>query len=314
MPSTSLAFVFPGQGSQSLGMLADLAAAHDEVRSAFDEASAGAAVDLWDLAQQGPEERLNQTEFTQPALLAAGVAVWRAWVARGGAQPAQFAGHSLGEYAALVAAGALSLADGARLVRERGRLMQAAVPAGQGAMAAVIGAEDALVAEVCAQVSSDTVAVPANYNSPGQIVIGGHADAVDRAIAELGNRGIRKVVKLAVSVPSHTPLMRGAALQLGEFMATLAWKMPDRPVLQNADALVHDSVENIRDALVRQLYLPVRWTECVQTLVANGATRLLECGPGKVLTGLAKRIDKTIDGRAIGTPADFDAALADNRA
>jgi [acyl-carrier-protein] S-malonyltransferase len=313
VPSTSLAFVFPGQGSQSLGMLADLAAAHDEVRGAFDEASAGASVDLWDLAQQGPEERLNQTEFTQPALLAAGVAVWRAWLARGGAQPAQFAGHSLGEYAALVAAGALSLADGARLVRERGRLMQAAVPAGQGAMAAVIGAEDAVVAEVCAQVSSDTVAVPANYNSPGQIVIGGHAEAIDRAIAELGNRGIRKVVKLAVSVPSHTPLMRGAALQLGEFMATLAWQMPDRPVLQNADALAHDSVENIRDALVRQLYLPVRWTECVQTLVANGATRLVECGPGKVLTGLAKRIDKTIDGRAIGTPADFDAALADNR-
>jgi [acyl-carrier-protein] S-malonyltransferase len=306
----TLAFVFPGQGSQSLGMLGELAAAQPEVRAAFDEASQGAGVDLWTLSQEGPEAQLNQTEFTQPALLAAGVAVWRAWRARGGAQPAQFAGHSLGEYAALVAAGALSLHDGARLVRERGRLMQAAVPAGQGAMAAVIGAEDALVAEVCAQVSNDTVVVPANYNSPGQIVIGGHADALDRALAELAERGVRKTVKLAVSVPSHTPLMRGAAQQLGEFMATLAWSLPDRPVIQNADARAHATTEAIRDALVRQLHSPVRWTECVQALAAGGAARFVECGPGKVLTGLAKRIDKALDARAIGTPADFDAALA----
>jgi [acyl-carrier-protein] S-malonyltransferase len=304
-----LAFVFPGQGSQSLGMLAELAALHPEIRRSFDEASEGAQVDLWALAQQGPEAQLNQTEFTQPALLAAGVATWRAWIARGGAQPAQFAGHSLGEYAALVAAGALSLADGARLVRERGRLMQAAVPAGSGAMAAVIGAEDALVAEVCAAVSGDTVVVPANYNSPGQIVIGGHADALELALAELAERGVRKTVRLAVSVPSHTPLMRGAAQQLGEFMRTLAWSFPDRPVVQNADASVHADLDAIRDALVRQLHFPVRWTECVQALVAAGATRLVECGPGKVLTGLAKRIDKGLDARAIGTPAEFDAAL-----
>ena len=310
MHSPSLAFVFPGQGSQSLGMLGDLAAAHAEVRAAFDEASRGADVDLWTLAQSGPEERLNQTEFTQPALLAAGVAVWRAWIARGGAQPAQFAGHSLGEYAALVAAGALSLADGAKLVRERGRLMQAAVPAGQGAMAAVLGAEDSMVAEVCTQVSNDTVVVPANYNSPGQIVIGGHAAALDRALAELSSRGVRKTVRLAVSVPSHTPLMREAAKQLGEFMATLQWQPPDRPVIQNADAAAHDSLDKIRDALVRQLYLPVRWTECVQALAAGGATRIVECGPGKVLAGLIKRIDKSLDARAIGAPADFDAALA----
>jgi [acyl-carrier-protein] S-malonyltransferase len=311
--STSLAFVFPGQGSQALGMLADLAAAHAEVRSAFDEASAGAGLDLWQLAQQGPEEKLNQTEFTQPALLAAGVAAWRAWRAHGGAQPARFAGHSLGEYAALVAAGALSLHDGARLVRERGRLMQAAVPAGQGAMAAVIGAEDALIEEVCAAVSNATVVVPANYNSPGQIVIGGHADAVDRALAQLAERGVRKTVKLAVSVPSHTPLMREAATRLGDFMRTLAWSLPDRPVLQNADARAHDTTGKIQDALVRQLYSPVRWTACVQALVASGATRLLECGPGKVLTGLAKRIDKSLDARALGAAADFDAALADNK-
>ena len=313
MASTSLAFVFPGQGSQSLGMVADLAAPHGQVRSAFDEASAGAGVDLWELSQNGPEEKLNRTEFTQPALLAAGVAVWRAWLAQGGAQPAQFAGHSLGEYAALVAAGALSLHDGAKLVRERGRLMQAAAPAGQGAMAAVIGAEDALIEEICTAVSNATVVVPANYNSPGQIVIGGHAEAVDRALAQLAERGVRKTVKLAVSVPSHTPLMREAAAQLGDFMRTLPWSMPDRPVIQNADAKAHGSVDAIGDALVRQLYSPVRWTACVQALVANGATRLIECGPGKVLTGLAKRIDKALDARAIGLAADFDAVLAENK-
>jgi len=309
----SLAFVFPGQGSQSLGMLSELATAHPAIRAAFDEASAGCGVDLWALSQQGPEEQLNQTEFTQPALLAAGVAVWRAWTAAGGAQPARFAGHSLGEYAALVAAGAISLADGAKLVRERGRLMQAAVPVGTGAMAAVLGAEDALVAEVCTLVSGEEVVVPANYNSPGQIVIGGHAAAVERAIAELGARGVRKIVKLAVSVPSHTPLMRNAAQQLGEVMAGMTWKLPDRPVIQNADAKAHDSVEAILDALVRQLYLPVRWSECMQAMAADGANRFVECGPGKVLAGLAKRIDKLLEARAISAPADFDAALAELR-
>ncbi len=307
--NNSLAFVFPGQGSQSLGMLAELAAAHQEVRRAFDEASAGCGVDLWALAQQGPEAQLNQTEFTQPALLAANVATWRAWVAAGGAQPVRFAGHSLGEYAALVAAGAISLADGAKLVRERGRLMQAAVPAGTGAMAAVLGAEDALVAEVCEQVSGDEVVVPANYNSPGQVVIGGHAAAVDRALAELSARGVRKTVKLAVSVPSHTPLMREAAHRLGEVMTDLSWRMPDRPVVQNADAEAHETVIAILDALVRQLYTPVRWSECVQALAAAGSTRIVECGPGKVLAGLAKRIDKSLEARAIGLPADFDAAI-----
>lgn len=309
--SSSIAFVFPGQGSQSLGMLADLAAVRATVRETFDEASDGAGVDLWALSQQGPEAQLNQTEFTQPALLAAGVAVWRTWLACGGPRPALLAGHSLGEYAALVAAGSLSLADGARLVRERGRLMQLAVPAGTGAMAAVLGAEDALVAEVCAAVSAADVVVPANYNSPGQIVIGGHATAVDRALAELAARGVRKAVKLPVSVPSHTPLMRDAANRLGDVMAAMAWQLPAIPVVQNVDGAVHESVAAIREALVRQLYLPVRWTDCVQALAARGANRLAECGPGKVLTGLAKRIDKTLDARALGTAADFDAALAD---
>ena len=309
--NASIAFVFPGQGSQSLGMLAELAAVHPVVRESFDEASSGCGIELWDLSQQGPEEKLNQTEFTQPALLAANVAVWRAWCAAGGAQPAQFSGHSLGEYAALVAAGAISLGDAARLVRERGRLMQEAVPAGTGAMAAVLGAEDAMVAEVCAQVSADSVVVPANFNSPGQIVIGGHADALDRALAELSARGVRKTIKLAVSVPSHTPLMRDAARRLGEVMAQIDWKSPDRPVIQNADASVGASTEAIRDALVRQLYLPVRWTECVQSLATRGATRIVECGPGKVLSGLVKRIDKGLDSRSIGGPTEFELALTE---
>ncbi|BCT91210.1 malonyl CoA-acyl carrier protein transacylase [Lysobacter helvus] len=308
MTDPQLAFVFPGQGSQSVGMLADLAQRHAGVQSAFAEASDGAGVDLWALSQQGPEDQLNKTEFTQPALLAAGVAAWRAWKAEGGAQPALFAGHSLGEYAALVAAGALSLHDGAKLVRLRGQLMQDAAPAGTGAMAAVLGAEDALVLDVCKEASGDEIVVPANFNSPGQIVIGGHAAAVDRALALLAERGVRKAVKLAVSVPSHTPLMREAANRLAEAMHDLAWSAPDRPVVQNVDAEVHDSVQSIRDALVRQLYLPVQWTGCVQALSARGATRIAECGPGKVLTGLVKRIDKSLDARALGTQADMESA------
>jgi [acyl-carrier-protein] S-malonyltransferase len=306
----SLAFVFPGQGSQFVGMLAELSSLHPLVKDAFREASDGAGTDLWALAQGGPEETLNRTEFTQPALLAAGVAVWRLWQARGGAQPAVLAGHSLGEYSALVAAGALSLADGARLVRLRGQLMQDAAPAGTGAMAAVLGAEDAVVVEACRDASGDDVVVPANYNSPGQVVIGGHAAAVDRALALLAERGVRKAVKLAVSVPSHTPLMREAANRLSETMSGLRWHEPKIPVVQNVDAEVHDGTQSIRDALVRQLYLPVQWTGCVQALAARGAMRIGECGPGKVLAGLVKRIDKSLDARPLGTPPELDAALA----
>ena len=310
----SLAFVFPGQGSQSLGMLAELAELHPLVREAFREASEGAGVDLWALSQGGPEEMLNRTEYTQPALLAAGVAVWRLWQQRGGAQPSLLAGHSLGEYAALVAAGALSLKDGAHLVRLRGQLMQDAAPAGVGAMAAVLGAEDEAVVQACRDASGGEVVVPANYNSPGQVVIGGHVAAVDRALALLAERGVRKAVKLAVSVPSHTPLMREAANRLSETMAGMRWHEPRIPVVQNVDAEVHEGVQSIRDALVRQLYLPVQWTGCVQALAAHGATRIAECGPGKVLAGLARRIDKSLDARTLGTPADFEAAITDWKA
>ncbi len=306
---STLAFVFPGQGSQSLGMLAELSELHPQLRDSFVEASDGAGVDLWALTQSGPEEMLNRTEYTQPALLAASVALWRLWLAQGGARPALLAGHSLGEYSALVAVGALSLHDGAHLVRLRGQLMQDAAPAGVGAMAAVIGAEDALVEEVCAQAAGSQVVVPANYNSPGQVVIGGDAAAVDRALALLAERGVRKTVKLAVSVPSHTPLMREAANRLAETMRGLAWHAPQLPVVQNVDAQVHDGVDAIRQALVEQLYLPVRWSGCVQALAARGVTRVAECGPGKVLTGLSKRIDKSLDARPLATLADFATAL-----
>lgn len=303
-----LAFLFPGQGSQSVGMLAGFSEQHPLIGDCFREASDGAGADLWTLSQSGPEAMLNRTEYTQPALLAASVALWRLWESVGGMQPTQLAGHSLGEYSALVAAGALSLHDAAHVVRVRGQLMQAASPEGEGAMAAVIGADDALVEQVCADVSGSHVVVPANYNSPGQIVIGGHADAVDRAMQALAARGVRKVVKLAVSVPSHTPLMREAANQLAEALGGVDWDLPKIPVTQNVDAVVHQSPEAIRDALVRQLYLPVRWTQCVQAMAGNGATSFLECGPGKVLTGLIRRIDKSLDARPLGSPSDFESA------
>ena len=309
--SASLAFVFPGQGSQSVGMLAELAAAHSEVQATFEEASQGAGLDLWSLAAQGPEERLNRTENTQPALLAASVAVWRVWQKLGGAQPSQLSGHSLGEYSALVCANALSLHDAASLVAERGRLMQAAVPAGVGAMAAILGGDDAQIAAVCEEVAQGQVVSPANFNSPGQLVIAGDAEAVDRALSRLAELGVKKAIKLAVSVPSHCMLMRDAADRLGERMASISWQLPSIPVVQNADAKTYATVDDIRTALQRQLYLPVRWTQCVQALASGGATRLAECGPGKVLTGLIKRIDKTLEARAIGAPADIAAAVAE---
>jgi [acyl-carrier-protein] S-malonyltransferase len=308
--STTLAFVFPGQGSQSVGMLTELAAAHPEVQATFDEASQGAGLDLWNLSANGPEEQLNRTENTQPALLAASVAVWRVWQKLGSAQPAQLSGHSLGEYSALVCAGALSLHDAAALVAERGRLMQAAVPAGVGAMAAILGGDDAQIAAVCEEVAQGQVVAPANFNSPGQLVIAGNADAVDRALAKLAELGVKKAIKLAVSVPSHCALMRDAADRLGERMASIDWHSPAIPVIQNAEARSYGTTEEIRGALQRQLYLPVRWTECVQALVAGGATHVAECGPGKVLSGLIKRIDKTVEARAIGTPTDLESALA----
>ncbi len=307
--SPSLAFIFPGQGSQTVGMLTELSAAHpDEVRSVFDEASQGAGLDLWELASNGPEEKLNRTENTQPALLAASVAVWRVWQKLDGATPAQLCGHSLGEYSALVCAQVLSLHDAAALVVERGRLMQAAVPPGVGAMAAIIGGDDEQTAAICAEVAQGQVVAPANYNSSGQLVIAGHAEAVDRALARLAELGVKKTIKLAVSVPSHCALMREAAERLAEAMDGASWQAPRIPVTQNAEAARYETVAEIRSALQRQLYMPVRWTACVQALASAGVTQMGECGPGRVLAGLVKRIDKSIDARALGTPAELDTA------
>jgi [acyl-carrier-protein] S-malonyltransferase len=307
--SSAIAFVFPGQGSQAPGMLVDLAERYPSVLESFAEASAGAGLDLWSIAASADDARLNQTEFTQPVLLAASVALFRLWRAQGGCLPARLAGHSLGEYSALVAADALALADAAALVRERGRLMQASVPAGTGAMAAVLGADDAVVEEVCAAVSAERVVVPANYNSPGQIVIGGHAEAVDAAIAALAERGVRKAVKLAVSVPSHTPLMREAADALAARIAATPLRLPSLPLVHNVDAGIATDLEALKSALVRQLYLPVRWTDCVQQMIAAGANRFVECGPGKVLGGLIKRIDRGVESKSLGSLADFQDAL-----
>jgi [acyl-carrier-protein] S-malonyltransferase len=307
--SSATAFVFPGQGSQSPGMLVDLAERHRSVIESFAEASAGAGIDLWAIASAADDARLNQTEFTQPVLLAASVALFRLWRAQGGCPPARLAGHSLGEYSALVAADALSLSDAAALVRERGRLMQAAVPAGTGAMAAVLGADDAVVEEVCAEVSAERVVVPANYNSPGQIVIGGHAEAVDAAIAALAERGVRKAVRLAVSVPSHTPLMREAADALAARIEATPLRLPSLPLVHNVDAGIAADLDALKSALVRQLYLPVRWTDCVQQMISAGAGRFVECGPGKVLGGLIKRIDRGVESKSLGSAADFEDAL-----
>jgi [acyl-carrier-protein] S-malonyltransferase len=311
MQAGNLAFVFPGQGSQALGMLAELASEFLVVGETFDQASGGAGTDLWAVSQNGPEEALNRTENAQPALLAAGVAVWRVWQELGGDTPAALAGHSLGEYTALVCAGSLSLADAARLVAERGRLMQAAVPQGIGAMAAILGGDDAQIAQVCAEVAEGQVVAPANYNAPGQLVIAGNTEAVDRALARLAELGVRKAVKLAVSVPSHCALMREAADQLAQRFDTVSWSLPKIPIIQNAEAKSYESVEEIRAALARQLYLPVRWTDSVRALAARGVTRVAECGPGKVLTGLLKRIERTLDGRALGAPAELAQTIAD---
>ncbi len=296
-------------------MLAELAVAHTEVQATFAEISSqGAGLDLWNLSAHGPEDQLNRTENTQPALLAASVAVWRVWQKLGGAQPARLSGHSLGRIPARWSAPAryrcMMRRRWWRSVAAWKATWQAAVPAGVGAMAAILGGDDAQIASVCEEVAQGQVVSPANFNSPGQLVIAGNAEAVDRALAqtnaELGDEEGDQA--WPVSVPSHCALMRDAADKLGERMNSISWRLPSIPVVQNAEARSYDTVDEIRGALQRQLYLPVRWTECVQVLATGGATRIAECGPRKVLSGLIKRIDKTIEARAIGAPAELDAA------
>ncbi len=304
----SLAFVFPGQGSQSVGMLADLAAAHPIVEQTFAEASEVLGYDLWKLVQEGPAEELNQTHITQPAMLSAGVAVWRVWNEQGGTQPAVMAGHSLGEYTALVCAGAIAFKDAVKLVAERGRFMQEAVPAGTGAMAAVLGLDDDKVRAVCAEAAQGEVVSAVNFNSPGQVVVAGAKAAVERAVELAKEAGAKRALLLPVSVPSHCELMRPAADQLAALLADTAIEVPQIPVINNVDVSVADSADAIRDALVRQLYSPVRWVETVQKMAADGVDSLIECGPGKVLVGLNKRIDKGMQAQAIFDVATLEAA------
>ncbi len=307
----TIAAVFPGQGSQSVGMLSELATSHPVVNETFSEASDVLGYDLGRLIAEGPAETLNQTERTQPALLATGIAVWRVWRSAGGVEPVALAGHSLGEYTALVAGEALGFADALELVRLRGQAMQAAVPAGAGAMAAVLGLEQATLARLCEQAGDGGVVAPANLNAPGQIVIAGERNAVETVARLAQEAGAKRVVPLAVSVPSHCELMRPAAAQLAQALADVEIHSPRIPVLNNADVAAPSDPGAIRDALVRQLTHPVRWVEVVGKLRSGyDAQRVLELGPGRVLSGLMRRIDRGITALPVYDGASLEAALA----
>ncbi len=291
----ALAFVFPGQGSQSVGMLSDLAAEDASVLSTFEEASEVLGYDLWRLVQEGPVEDLNATERTQPAMLAAGVAVWRIWRKRGGPSPTIMSGHSLGEFTALVCADSLDFAEAIDLVRFRGRIMQEAVPAGEGAMAAILGLEHDQIREVCAEAAMDQVLEPVNFNAPGQVVIAGNTAAVNRAVEFCKQRGAKLAVLLNVSVPAHSALMRPAAGRLEERLASVQVRVPLVPEIYTVDVKRHGSPDAIRSALVQQLHSPVLWVDTVRAMVASNVGTFVECGPGKVLTGLNRRIERRKD-------------------
>lgn len=305
--SASLAFVFPGQGSQSLGMLSELGAQQHVIIDTFAKASAALGYDLWALTQQGPEEQLNQTDKTQPAILAASVALWRLWQAEGGPRPAFVAGHSLGEYSALVAAGSLPFADAVKLVELRGQLMQQAVPAGQGGMAAILGLEDADVLAACAEAAQGEVVSAVNFNAPGQVVIAGSAAAVERAIEACKAKGAKRAMALPVSVPSHCDLMRPAAERFAASVEAIAWQAPQIPLVQNVSAAVVADLDTLKRDLLAQLYSPVRWVESMVALGDRGVTSLVECGPGKVLSGLNKRCVKGVSTYNLDTPEAFAA-------
>lgn len=304
-----LAVVFPGQGSQAVGMLKDLAAAFPIVGETFSEAATVLSYDLWQLVQQGPAEQLNQTDKTQPAMLAAGVACWRVWLQQGGAQPAVMAGHSLGEYTALVCAGALAFSDAISLVADRGRFMQQAVPAGEGAMAAILGLADEQVISLCDEAAAGEVVAAVNFNSPGQVVIAGNHQAVERALELAKTYGAKRALLLPVSVPSHCLLMQPAADLMRQRLQSVSISRPQIPVINNVDVQSCDTAEAIQDALVRQLYNPVRWVETIRQLEQSGIELVIECGPGKVLAGLNKRIVKTMQVAPFYDPASLGQAL-----
>jgi [acyl-carrier-protein] S-malonyltransferase len=296
MNDSSFGIVFPGQGSQSVGMLSELAASHPIVNQTFSEATEALGYDLWDLVQNGPKEILNQTMKTQPAMLAAGVSVWRVWLDQGGRVPQLMAGHSLGEYTALVCAGALEFADAISLVAERGRFMQEAVPEGMGGMAAVLGLDDDQVKAVCAEAASGHVVEAVNFNSPGQVVIAGHKEAVERACSLAKEAGAKRALPLPVSVPSHCVLMKPAADRLAELLDRIVIAPPRISVIHNANVALATDAASIRKQLAAQLYSPVRWVETVQMMAASGVPSLVEAGPGKVLAGLTKRIERGLNG------------------
>jgi len=301
--------VFPGQGSQSLGMQADLAAEYAGIREVYGEAADILGYDLWQLVQDGPAERLGETTVTQPAMLTAGYAAWRVWQAAGGQTPGQMAGHSLGEYTALVCAGSVSFADALTVVRRRSELMQAAVPAGAGAMAAILGLDDDTIVDVCSQAAGDGVADAVNFNAPGQVVIAGDVQAVDRAIELAKERGARRALMLPVSVPAHSALMRGAGEALADALAAAQFSAPEITVIAASDALPYKDGDDIRARLSRQVYAPVRWVDTINAMTGSGATAIVECGPGKVLAGLMRRIDKAVACSYVDTVDSLLAAL-----
>jgi len=308
----SFGVVFPGQGSQRVGMLEEAAGAFSIVGDTFSEASDALGYDLWHLVSQGPVEKLGLTEYTQPAILTASVALYRAFSEAHSFQPTAGAGHSLGEYSALVCAGTLSLADGARLVRRRGAAMQDAVPVGVGAMAVVMGLDDDVVSDTCNSISSaDSFVGGVNFNAPGQVVIAGHADAVDAAVVALKDAGARRAMPLPVSAPFHTPLMQPAADVMQQAFEDASWATPQFPVVSNVDGSLQTDADSIRESLVKQIYAPVLWTTCMATLREAGCTQFVECGPGNVLSGLSKRIDKSVPIKSIELVAAFNAGVTD---
>jgi [acyl-carrier-protein] S-malonyltransferase len=303
---STLAFIFPGQGSQKLGMLSELAEKYSIVQETFAEASAVLGYDLWQLSQQGPQEILNMTERTQPLLLAASVAIWRVWLQEKTEQPAVMAGHSLGEWSALVCAGVVSFTDAIRLVQLRGKYMQEAVPSGVGSMAAIIGLDDESIVSACQTAAENEVVSAVNFNSPGQVVIAGNVGAVDRAIAICKEKGAKKAMPLAVSAPFHSALLKPAADRLADEIAKVEFQSPTIPVVHNVNAKPEKDPAMIKQRMIEQIYHPVLWVDCVNALLAQGVAKVVECGPGKVLSGLVKRIDKSI----VSVVADSPEALA----